>query len=300
MPVNDADAIVPSTVARGAPSSFVKYGWASHRFDRLKTLVREFEASKPAVIRSTFRPRRPGYDLTFHVDQQPPDEFALLAGDVVGGLRDSLDHLIFELTEHCAPGRLPATQPGWPVCTRRSQGAMTSAKGRVNRASGEWKIAGLPREAQRQVRRYQPFHRRHGDGPHVRHPLWILDELRNIDRHRRLGVVLVSGSGYRSTVTPLRDLELVRRWTPKRLPRDGAVIERVWLSPGATEADLRVDARADCVVCLDEPTAYAQTVGLIPTLDFLARQVATVLTAFHQLQSDRARAYMEAGPFRET
>ena len=299
MEAGHADAIVPSMVAQGAPSSFVKYGWSSHRFLRLKTLVREFEASQPAVIRSTFKPRRPGYDLTFHVDQQPPDEFALLAGDVVGGLRDSLDHLVFELTEHHAPGFLPPTQPGWPVCTRRSQWAVTSAKGRVNKGSGEWKVAGLPRQAQRQVRRYQPFHRKHGDGPHIRHPLWILDELRNIDRHRRLGVVLVSGSGYRSTLTALGDLQLLRRWAPRRPPNDGAVVERVWLSPGATEADLRVDARADCVVCLNEPTAYGSVVGLTETLNFLARQVATVLMAFHDFQPDRARAYMEAGPFRD-
>jgi hypothetical protein len=71
--------IVPSMVAQGAPSSLVKYGWSSHRFDRLKILVREFEASQPAVLRFTFKPRRPCYDLTFHVDQQQPDEFALLA-----------------------------------------------------------------------------------------------------------------------------------------------------------------------------------------------------------------------------
>jgi hypothetical protein len=297
---DDADTIVPSMVAQGAPSSFVKYGWSSHRFERLKTLVREFEASQPGVIRPTFKPKRPGYDLIFRVDRQPPDEFALLAGDVIGGLRDSLDHLIFELSAFHSPTVDPNVT-AWPGCERRSQWPVKPSSRRGARLSPvERKVAGLPVEAQVVVCRHQPFYRKRTDRPHVRHPLRILDELRNMDKHRRLGVMVVSVSRFEATVTPASAFTILRHQFTNRPPRDGSVVERVWLSPGVAEADFRVDVAPQCIVCLDEPTAYPSPIPMLDALNALARQVATVLMDLHDFQPPRARAYMEAGPFRET
>src|ERR1035441_8770743 len=82
----------------GGASSFLKAAWAEQHLDALKPLVSGYEESEPVLVKSNFKPHRPGYDMTFHVIKAPPVEFALIAGDVIGCLRDALDHLVYELT----------------------------------------------------------------------------------------------------------------------------------------------------------------------------------------------------------
>lgn len=51
------------------------------------------------------------------------------------------------------------------------------------------RIDGLHDEAAALVDRLQPYHARQRGEDHTTHPLWILDKLENIDKHRRLAVV---------------------------------------------------------------------------------------------------------------
>jgi hypothetical protein len=128
---------------------------------------------------------------------------------------------------------------------------------RINRTSGEWKVSGMHPKARALVWRLQPFYRKRSPGPHRKNPLWILDELRNLDRHRRLHVTSVAPE---RTVTDLTlhnpSVSVLRTHSVRKAPKNGAVVERIWLSPGAKESDVSVKTVPSCKLAWDEPQAF--------------------------------------------
>jgi hypothetical protein len=170
-----------------------------------------------------------------------------------------------------------------------------SNKSGVNNHSGEFKVQSIPREARARAYRHQPFYRKRSPGPHRHHPLWVLDELRNIDKHRRLNIMPVVGVGFSATVAT--SVPIVRQISRRKAASDGTVVERTWLTPGARESDVSVKAVPAVKICLDEPSAFQPRVSLIPMLDWLVKQVGTVLMNFAEFQPDAAKQFMEAGPF---
>jgi hypothetical protein len=107
------------------------------------------------------------------------------------------------------------------------------------------------------VRRLQPFYRKRSPGPHRKNPLWILDELRNLDRPRRLHVTPVAPE---RTVTDLTlhnpSVSVLRTHSVRKAPKNGAVVERIWLSPEAKESDVSVKSVPSCKLAWDEPQAF--------------------------------------------
>ena len=108
-------------------------------------------------------------------------------------MRDALDHLIWEMTAANTGHALPGT--GWPIIRRRADWSLTGKNGRPNNRSGEYKIRGIHPKYWSGVKSHQPFYRKRKDDVSPIHALWVLDELRNLDRHRRLAVVPVRRGG---------------------------------------------------------------------------------------------------------
>lgn len=290
-----------SPIEADSSSSLLKYAWAEHHLNALKMAVGVYEKSQPAVIRSHFKPHRPGYDLTFHVIKWPQSDISLMAGDVVGCLRDALDHLIYELTTHHAGVPARSHQTAWPVCEYRSQWPMRKgSKARVDHRSGEWKVHGIHPKARALVYRHQPIYRKHKPGPHRRHSLWMLDELRNLDRHRRLSIVATTSAEYEVIIKRYNaSVQLVRRKARFFAPTDGAIVERIWLSRGAKEADMSVDAVPSCKLVLQEPSAIPRRTELIETLDSLARKVRIVLGDFLEFEPRSVQDFVKGPPWIE-
>ena len=270
---------LPPEAAR-ARSSIQKLAWANYHLDKLKEAAELFVQKDTVGIESEFKAKRPGYDLVFSVLQLPPPDIVLRTGDVIGNLRDALDHLIWELTVAYNGSQLPGT--AWPICVSPTQWPLTTVNGKKNTSSGEWKIRGIAPALWPEVKRLQPFWRKRKVSARPKHWIWILDELRNIDRHRRLAVTPVTTFDTHTTVT-IRDrtiwvIQEYRRVLP---PKDGSVMERYRFPPGVSESDVCVDGYVGVVtVVLDEPSAHQRRTDLIGTLDDLYGRVESVLTKF--------------------
>lgn len=108
----------------------------------------------------------------------PPDGIALSFGDFLHNLRSALDHLARMMVEE--NGGRPFDGPGgttFPVLPRAKSGLL-DIRGGVS----------LPRREI--LQRVQPFHL---GGEYEKHPLWKLNELNNIDKHRVIHVVNLVG-----------------------------------------------------------------------------------------------------------
>ncbi|MGH7685702.1 MAG: hypothetical protein ACREN2_02635 [Candidatus Dormibacteria bacterium] len=283
-----------------ASSSLLKYSWAHHHLVALKEAVDVFEKGEPAVMRPEFKPKRPGYDFRFHVLRVPQRNVALMAGDVVGCLRDALDHLIYELTVHYSGIPDEGHKTAWPICEYRNDWAMRSSKGRISKRAGERKVHGIHPKAQAMVYRLQPFYMKRSPGPHRRHPLWILDELRNIDRHRRLSIVAATSQEFEVMATRHnRAITIVRRESRRGAPKDGAVVERIWLTPGAVQRDMTVEAVPSCKLVIDETSSGQSRAPLMETMEALARHVRTVLANFLDFEPDSVQQFVKGEPWVE-
>lgn len=265
-------------------SSERKLVWAETHLDALKKQVQAFINGRPVEITSHFKPKRPGYDTVFRIKRRTPPEIVLRVGDVIGNLRDALDHLIWELTVANTGHALPGT--GWPIIRRRDDWPLKGKNGKPNRRSGEYKIRGVHPKYWSGVKSHQPFYRKSTDHASPVHALWVLDELRNLDRHRRLAVVPVSVEETHTTIR-LRDPGVpgpVREYFRVKPPKDGSVIERWRIAPGLDQSDIQIAAvAAKPLVALNEPSAHQRYTDLIDTLERLHLSVLLVLREFAQL-----------------
>lgn len=260
----------------------MKYAWAKHHLKNLKQTAGAFEKSEAATVTAHFKPKRAGYDLRFHILRPVPIVISPQIGDVVGCLRDALDHLIYELTDAHSGTVTVGHKPAFPVCEYRSQWPMAQ-KGGINKRSGEWKVHRIPPKAQAVVKRLQPFYGKHRNGPFRQpNPLWVLDELRNIDRHRRLALTALGITHGKTMVTPAH---LVVRTVPARYaPKDGAPIQRIWLAPGTTEAQVRVDPNFAFALGLNEPSVSKRLIQVVPSLESACEWVRALLDEFLQFR----------------
>jgi hypothetical protein len=266
--------------------------------EELKPLADAFEKGNPAEITSYFKPKRPGYDLVFQVVKETPNPIPLLTGDVIGCLRDALDHLVYELTVAHSGEPAREHKTAFPVCEYRSQWPMRkspTSRG-INKTSGEWKVSGMHPKAQAKVRRLQPFYRKRRRGPHRKHPLWILDELRNLDRHRRLNVTPLGPAKIETTWTFHNSkIDILRTDSVRKLPKDGAVVERVWLTPGAVKSDVSVKSTPTCKLAWDEPSAFQRQSPLIESLEAAIKWVGGLLADFYKFQPEAVQEFIKVG-----
>ncbi|MGN7187382.1 hypothetical protein [Microbacterium enclense] len=152
------------------------------------------------------------YTVTAHVPA-PPLVIAVMFGEILHNLRSSLDHVARLLV--LADGAIPVDKPPhattFPILLRPPKNELTI----------------FPRvrsEALAAVESLQPY--RSGDGE--RHPLWRLNQLNNIDKHRLLHVTSLSGAGGVAFVPAPLDPEISttqeqRRHTVRLLPEEPQV-----------------------------------------------------------------------------
>lgn len=121
-----------------------------------------------------------GYDGAIRVDRDRyvvrltpkliPGEVVLTLADFVYALRSGLDQLCWNLALLSTPS--PSRDTMFPIHSDRSQRSEDAFRRKV------WD---LPCEAITVIKELQPYHR--GD-EYTQHPLWQLNELSNIDKHR--------------------------------------------------------------------------------------------------------------------
>lgn len=155
------------------------------KFNRAKKHFAEFE-SRFDTFRKESPPEFRAEDYVetgervYYLKSVPdiPPNLRAIAGDVLQSLRSSLDHLVWHLIE--ANGQTPTVGvSGFPIFDSRHQYEV--GKGR--------KVEGMSEIAKQRIDSAYPY-----DGGN--RPLWILNRLNNIDKHRLLLTMCVQPVAY--------------------------------------------------------------------------------------------------------
>lgn len=153
----------------------VKLLWAERHLNRLKAEVVEFAGEQPfeVVTECDTEARKDRFRLRQRI--APPPHWPMLVGDCAHNIRASLDYLAWNISFR------PDEQTAFPIQEDR-----ITVKGGVRKfgISG-----GAHPRALELVEGLQPYHRT--DDPTL-HPLWILNRLDVIDKHRTLNAVTMA------------------------------------------------------------------------------------------------------------
>jgi hypothetical protein len=141
----------------------------------LDEAVGRYLDTKPIDVRRNTHESIPRNVLVFELvlRESPPLDLSVRAGDVIHQMRSALDHIACELVR--ASGATPSRGTSFPVCVEPP----SELKIRPSVASSALRV----------VETLQPYRR----GPKAReHPLAILNELWNVDKHRNLHLTTTS------------------------------------------------------------------------------------------------------------
>jgi hypothetical protein len=232
-------------VRRGSPDA--KFGRAEQHLSKLEALVDGFVERKP--FRLAFQSHRfehlfpesnvPNYEIVIRDIEPVPDRIGLRLGDFLTNLRASLDHMAWNLV--LANDGEPDDHTTFPIKSKepREPGSGKPVPLRI--------FGGASDEAMALVKAAQPYERRDGDDP-TTHPLWILDRLVGIDKHRHLPIFVVGLQGITSYVGEGED-RIGVDWAKLSPPRR--------LFNGANVCTMGIDADAKMDVDLDIATTVA-------------------------------------------
>jgi hypothetical protein len=158
------------------PSFALKFARAQHHLQTLAHEVEWWVASEPYRIGEEVDPQTSFTTVYVEPFGNPPLELSLLVGDIVQNFRSGLDHLALALAEAYIGGR------AMPRVEEDSQFPIYSTKKRWRKGRAMRIGCAHPR-AKAKMQRLQPWRRW---DEWERHPLWILRELSDFDKHRRL------------------------------------------------------------------------------------------------------------------
>ncbi len=129
------------------------------------------------------------YIGTFQAGRPIPARLPIIIGDCLQNLRSSLDYLVWELV--LAAKNTPGKHNMFPVCK--------TLEAFNNQITKQRRLDGVSADAIAEIESLQPYH----DGQDFdKTVLWVIDDLCNINKHRRLLVInLRSGMGEIETKT---------------------------------------------------------------------------------------------------
>jgi hypothetical protein len=164
-----------------------KFYHAVSHFNALREQLERYYQTNPCkIVRQPNSPSNaPLYDIV--ASEEIPARFGLIAGDFLQNLRSTLDYLVWELV--LANSQTPDKKNMFPVClTEKSfKDAIKSER-----------LRGVADKPLKLIDSLQPY--RVEESMRAKVPLAVLDELVNINKHRR--VVLTKMQTYMSSKLP--------------------------------------------------------------------------------------------------
>jgi hypothetical protein len=248
---------------------------AQEHIDAIDAELRRFLDRDPYE----FLPPEPHPDLRqiwcwVKVKEQVPANCSAMASDAIHNMRALLDNLMYALAvKHT--GQDPPPFDGsiaFPIHTKSTMWNPNSRK-----------VGSIDPRARAIVESFQPYHR--GQGSHE-HPLWVLHELSNLDKHRFPQIVGMVVST--STFNFDKHVSGARVWLTDQPLRNGThVVGKIDLSRARTRAtgpdEVEVSPSFGVGVCFDEPSPNTEdSAQIILEDDLLAfvREVVTELRPF--------------------
>jgi len=175
-----------------------------------------------------------------------PARFGLIIGDCLQNLRSSLDYLVWELV--LAANGQPTEKNMFPVCSTAE-----TFEDQIRRH----RLDGVPVDAIAQINGLQPYHLGQDFNKHV---LWALDELTNINKHRRILLTnLMAGLAQRENFA-MKDGQVWYHVGPGPTPMFDSNTK---FGPfPVIGGKVKVDAQFVAVIAFDEGTAKGLEVSL--------------------------------------
>ena len=151
-----------------------KFNRSKEQFDVLRHEIGSFsdQDPKPHFSRGYFDPNTWEWIERFRVREPPPLRWGVMLGECVHNLRSALDHLVCQLTLLDGGTMEDCAQTQFPIASKSEAQFEGMADAR---------IPGLSKWHRAMIKRAQPY--RAGDLA-WKHPLTILAELSNADKHR--------------------------------------------------------------------------------------------------------------------
>ncbi len=195
------------------------------------------------------------------------EAFTLTLGDAIQNLRASLDHVVWTVVDLF--GGHPGRHTGFPIYL--SPDAYDKGSPRL--------LEGMPETTQEIVRAVQPF--AVGAADPALDPLWLLQELARIDRHRLLHTVaagvLVMGplqlTGERRHVRSLGEVRHIPL-TSERFTRERVELMRVPLTPDGPNPFLGIGGATNSVIVIDLQDVDGPPAGVFVGINVLDDMLA--------------------------
>ena len=162
--------------------------------------------------------------IHFRIKKPLPLEWSVIVGDCLYNLRSALDHIVSSLI--LMHGGKLTNRNEFPIFFKRDNYFEIDTKGKpTGRIGGLTKVKGLPDGAATAIEALQPYNGKKWS-PDL-HPLWLLHELSNHDKHRLVNVVHAAiTSGYVS-VSGLGHGKVERFTIPLGHLEDGTEVTRI-------------------------------------------------------------------------
>jgi len=172
---------VPPSIPEAIPDSVHwKLVRAQEHLQELQTQVRRFYQKNPAKV-----VRQPDGSPDEFIGKVVsgvtiPGKIPMIIGDFLTNVRSSLDYLVWELV--LAAKNNPTDKNMFPICTTPEA---------FNQQLARHRLDGVPIDAITEIQALQPHHDGQDAGGHV---LAMLDQLCNINKHRRVIATMIRGS----------------------------------------------------------------------------------------------------------
>jgi len=253
------------------PDFIYKSARANEHFKSLDVEVQAFFDTNPYDTVCDRDLETGDYLFRMRVLRQPPHRLALLIGDTIYNLRCVLDHLIWALSVHQDPNADSPTE--FPIFFKKRSYRQPTHDGSLSHRSGLYKVRHLDKATQAAVESLQPYHQT--DRTRAEHPLWLLHELSNADKHRQLHLVGVVGEKARIMAVSAENAEIVASEIAYGPAEDGAIIARVRVG----SLDPNRSGKVNLNMYLSPTIAFSQRGPgggrlVLPTLATIAQAVA--------------------------
>lgn len=204
--------------------------------DHLLRLDDELQAyldADPITVVRQFQPESKMAFIAVRVKQQPPVSLSVLVGEIAHQLRSGVDHIANGLV--LAAGNAPTRRTAFPVCLRPPTRLSVSG--------------GVTAETLAQVDAVQPYRQ----GNPEAHPLHVLNELWNVDKHRNLHLTALMLTNTQVSLSPPDGSSMVGGQFRTTVVGDDAIIGGFRFAGGVIDSDWELTAKGSSFVALGEP-----------------------------------------------
>jgi hypothetical protein len=241
---------------------WAKFNHAKSHMHVLDWLWGEYLNSRPYGVRIEFDAEAEVNRFRWIVRSQLPLHLSLVNGDVWYNLRASLDYLAWQLV--LANGNEPTYNTSFPCVKKRQDWA-----GAVGR-----KLTGIDPRWIAEIEKLQPYHRGNNFSEH---PLFLLDRLNNIYKHRLVPAVIVTPPEVGVMLPLLADGARIEPISKPRVEA-GAEWLRVWTDQRIDVSEVEVNPGSVFRISWDDGLGIEW--DMEPVIDWVEQTIAFFGPAF--------------------